>query len=218
MGCGYTKRECAIKAIGEIAGYLDPDDTLISDALELMIRAHKENPTVSLVHSRFYYCNELLERTSLYDRSKKVEVSDRFINLNSSVNHFASFKKILYDRTLGIDASVKRAVDQDLYLKLSEIGSFYFIDKPLYNYRVHLNGISISNTDQAFFWFLKVIMKTEQRRKINLEKEAAELLNRSNPYNMQINLVNPRYLILTILNAFKKNPIRFFKKLFLNRY
>ena len=216
-GCGYTKRKCAELAMGEIAGFLDPDDTLMPDALELMVQAHTNNPAVSLVHSNFYFCNELLERTSLFNRAKSVQVNDRFINLNASVNHFVSFKKSFYDRTIGIDASFQRAVDQDLYLKLSETGSFYFIDKPLYNYRIHDKGISTSKADHAFYWYLKVIMKAEERRKVNLENEVAELLNRTDPNNLQINLANPRYLILAMGRAFKKTPARFLKKLFVNR-
>jgi len=216
-GCGYTKRKCAELAIGEIAGFLDPDDTLMQDALELMVPAHKNNPTVSLVHSNFYYCNEMLEKTSLFNRAKSVQVNDRFINLDVSVNHFVSFKKSFYDRTVGIDPSLQRAVDQDLYLKLSETGPFYFIDKPLYNYRIHDKGISTSKADHAFYWFLKVIMKAEERRKVNLENEVAELLNRTDPNNLQINLANPRYLILAMRKAFKKSSTGLLKKLFLNR-
>lgn len=216
-GCGYTKRKCAELATGEVAGFLDPDDTLMPDAIELMVRAHQDNPVVSLVHSNFYFCNELLEKTSLFNRAKSVEVNKKFINLNASVNHFVSFKKSFYDRTVGIDASFQRAVDQDLYLKLSETGPFYFIDKPLYNYRIHDKGISTSKADHAFYWYLKVIMKAEERRKVNLENEAAVLLNRTDPNNLQINLANPRYLILAMVKIFKKTPARFLKKLFVNR-
>jgi glycosyltransferase involved in cell wall biosynthesis len=216
-GCGYTKRKCVELSNGEIAGFLDPDDTLMPDALELMIHAHKNNSSVSLVHSNFYFCNELLEKTSLFNRAKNVIVNDQFINLNASVNHFVSFKKSFYDRTIGIDASFQRAVDQDLYLKLSETGPFHFINKPLYNYRIHDKGISTSKADHAFFWFLKVIIKAEERRKVNLENEVAVLLNRTDPNNLQINLANPRYLILAMGKAFRKNPSRFLKRLFLNR-
>ena len=217
-GCGFTKRKCAELTTGELAGFLDPDDTLVPDALEIMVEAHKNNPSVSLVHSNFYFCNELLEKTSLFNRAKSVQVNDQFINLNASVNHFVSFKKSFYDRTPGIDPSFQRAVDQDLYLKLSETGPFYFIDKPLYNYRIHDKGISTSKADHALYWYLKVIMKTEERRKVNLEDEVAELLNRTDPNNIQTNLANPRYLILAMMKAFRKAPGMFLKKLFLNRY
>jgi len=217
-GCGFTKRECAELASGEIAGFLDPDDTLTPEALELMIETHKNNSDVSLVHSKFYFCNERLDRTSLFDNARSVQVDNKFVNLNASVTAFSTFKMIFYKRTQGIDTILLRAVDQDLYLKLSETGPFYFIDKPLYNYRVHKNGISASKADQAFYWYLKVIMKTEERRKINLEDEVAQLLNRTDPANLEINLGNPRYLILAMRKAFRKSPVKFFKKLFVDRY
>jgi hypothetical protein len=134
------------------------------------------------------------------------------------VNHFVSFKKSFYECTPGIDTTLLRAVDQDLYLKLSETGPFYFIDKPLYNYRIHNKGISTSKADHALYWYLKVIMKAEERRKVNLEDEVAQLLNRTAPNNIQINLANPRYLILAMKKTFKKSPGKFFKKLFLNKY
>lgn len=217
-GCGFTKNKCASLATGAILGFLDPDDTLVPDALEIMINAHENNCGVSLIHSNFYFCNEKLERTSLFNRAKSVQVNSKFINLDARVNHFVSFKKSFYNQTLGIDTSLQRAVDQDLYLKMSETGPFYFIDKPLYNYRIHDKGISTSKADHAFYWYLKVIMKAEERRQINLEDEVAKLLNRTDPNNLQMNLNNPRYLILAMRKAFKKSPGKFFKKLFLNRY
>ena len=195
-GCGYTKRKCVELATGDVAGFLDPDDTLMPDAIELMVRAHQDNPGVSLVHSNFYFCNEFLEKTSLFDRAKSVKVNDRFINLTPVLTALSTFKISFYKLTVGIDPTLLRAVDQDLYLKLSETGPFHFIDKPLYNYRIHDKGISTSKADHALYWYLKVIMKAEERRKVNLENEVAELLNRTDPHNMQINLANPRYLTL----------------------
>ncbi len=218
FGCGYTKRRCAELANGEISGYVDPDDTLTPEALELMMQAHKDNPAVALVHSKFYYCNELLERTSIFERAKNVLINDHFVNLDAGVTALATFKMAFYKLTSGIDPTLLRAVDQDLYLKLSETGQFYFLDKPLYNYRIHHKGISTSKADHALYWYLKVIMKTEERRKVNLEDEVAVLLNRTNPENLEINLANPRYLVLAMIKTFKKRPESFFKKLFVNRY
>jgi glycosyltransferase involved in cell wall biosynthesis len=217
-GCGFTKNRCASLATGEVLGFLDPDDTLVPEALEVMLHAHDENPDVSLVHSNFYFCNEKLQRTSVFERAKSVQIDSKFINKDTAVTAFSTFKKSFYQDTTGIDSDLQRAIDQDLYLKLSETGHFLFIDKPLYNYRIHLNGISTSKADHSFYWYLKVIMKAEERRKVNLEDEVAELLNRTDPGNLEINLANPRYLILAMQKAFRKSPAGFLKKLFLNRY
>lgn len=215
-GCGFTKNRCAALANGDICGFLDPDDALMPEALELMIAAHQQNPEVSLVHSTFFFCDELLNRGAVYPVPEAVVVNDRFTNLEAKVNHFSTYKNLSYQKTEGINPQLLRAVDQDLYIKLSEQGPFYYLDKPLYQYRIHQTGIATANTDKAFYWFLKVIAKAEERRGVNLENEIGTYLNRTDPANMKINLSNPRYLILQFLKAFKAKPGAFLKKLFLN--
>src|SRR5690348_4514160 len=36
-GCGYTKRRCVELSSGEVCGFLDPDDALENEALEVMV-------------------------------------------------------------------------------------------------------------------------------------------------------------------------------------
>lgn len=216
-GCGYTKHKCAELATGEICGFVDPDDSIVADALEIMVNAHNEKRQSSLIHSTFYYCDENLNNPVLYDIAGAVQVNDSFTNLEARVTAFASYKSSFYKQTEGIDSFLLRAVDQDLYLKLSERGDFFFIAKPLYKYRIHNNGIATAgNVDKAFYWFLKVIAKAEERRKVNLENEIAAYLNRTDPQNIATNLANPRYLLLELLKDFKLRPLRSLKKLFLN--
>jgi glycosyltransferase involved in cell wall biosynthesis len=219
MGCGYTKNRCVALANGEICGFLDPDDAITPDAVALMIKAHRENPDAALVHSVFYYCDEQLIIQSKHERAGFVKVGKNFTNLDAKVNHFAAFKKSSYFQTEGIDITLQRAVDQDLYLKLSEVGEFIFIDKPLYKYRIHNRGISTgdSNGEKAFFYFLKVIAKAEQRRQVNLEKEVAAYLSSINQALFEQRVANPRYLILKFIEGFKSKPKAFLKRLFLNR-
>lgn len=217
LGCGYTKRRCAEFANGIICGFVDPDDTITPDALETMVEAHLANPGAALVHSSFYFCDEQLKPVQYYDIAASVKVTDRFTNLEGQVNHFSTFKRAFYSKTKGIDSGLLRAVDQDLYLKLSETGDFFFVNKPLYNYRLHRNGIATANVDKAFYWYLKVIAKAEERRNINLEEEVGIFLNRTNPKNLATNFKNPRYLLLKMLEAYRANPAGFMKKLFVGR-
>jgi hypothetical protein len=69
--------------------------------------------------------------------------------------------------TLGINPRLKRAIDQDLYYKLEEVGGFLFIDIPLYYYRIHKASISSlgKNKRKAMFWHLKVQEDAYLRRK-----------------------------------------------------
>lgn len=214
-GCGFTKNKCVSLASGELCGFLDPDDALLPDALEVMVTIHRAETNVSLVHSSFFYCDESLKTTSLFTHAGKVMIDNRFTNLEGRVSHFATFKKAIYRQTEGIDTLLLRAVDQDLYLKLSEKGPFFFIDKPLYKYRIHGGGIAAGNDLKAFYCHLKVIAAAEKRRSVNLEEEVSGQFRRKvNNGFLEENLSNPRYLTGKMLQLFKKSPSKFFHKLF----
>ena len=168
-GCGYTKKRCVELASGSVCGFLDPDDTIEPTAVEKMILAHSSSEHV-LVYSNCLLCDENLQPYNVYPRAKQVDVTDAFFfNLNYEVLDFSSFKRDAYMRTAGIDAYMQRAVDQDLYLKLAETGSFYFINEVLYHYRMHSEGISVSNHDRSKFWHWFAIMEAAKRRDINIE-------------------------------------------------
>ena len=92
-----------------------------------------------------------------------------FLNSNHSVTAFAAFSRKAYLQTEGIDAYLKRAVDQDLYLKMFETGKFHFINEALYLYRRHENGIS-SDMEKGRFWYWFVVMQAAKRRNIDVEE------------------------------------------------
>jgi len=169
-GCGYTKRRCVELASGEICAFLDPDDTIEPTAVDKMVAAHQGND-FALVYSNSIMCDENLVQHGLYPRAKQVQSSDKnFFNLNYEVLAFVSFKRSAYLKTEGIDPYMKRAVDQDLYLKLAEVGSFHFIEATLYYYRMHDKGISVSNYDRSVFWHWIAIMQAAKRRNVNIEE------------------------------------------------
>lgn len=171
QGAGYTKRRCAELANGEISAFLDPDDALSNNALEKMVEAHINMPDASLIYSTSYRCDEDLKVMSINDAPKEIEQNNPlYLNMESSISHFASFKNSYYSKTSGIDSYLQRAVDQDLYLKLYEVGKTYFLNEILYYYRIHKSGISTNNNiNKAYFWHWVVIINTGKRRGINFE-------------------------------------------------
>lgn len=172
LGCGYTKRKCIELAQGEVCGFLDPDDTLLPAALEAMVEAHKKHTDAALVYSR---CNRVSEDMGTIYTSEDEIVQVRngdlyFLNQDGDIGHFTSFKKTYYAKTNSINAYLKRAVDQDLYLKLYEVGKAVFINKVLYNYRFHDRGLSTNrNRNKARYWFWIVMIDAAKRRQIDLE-------------------------------------------------
>jgi len=148
-GCGYTKRRCVELAKGELCGFLDPDDKLTSDALEIMTKTHLEHPHCSLAYSTLYLWNDKQDTIKVLEDVGAMEKGEDFlISSKKIVSHFAVFKKAFYDKTIGIDETLSSAVDFDLYVKLEEEGVLCYINRPLYYYRQgNVNSISIGSSE-----------------------------------------------------------------------
>lgn len=207
MGCGYTKRRCAELAMGELCGFLDPDDALTDNAIELMVKEHSKLPEASLVYSLMWICDEDLNMLYTNENfSKSYLAKADFLHRECVISHFVSYKKIFYKLTQGIDATFLRAVDQDLYLKLEEVGLKGFCKKPLYLYRVHVRGISLGeNEEKALYWHIQAIKHACNRRNISKEAEVivASLLYEYSKKNqlriLQKQLTNPSIIFISKL-------------------
>lgn len=141
-GVGFTKRRCAENAIGEICGFVDPDDAITRNALERSLQEYKKATTIA-THSQFLLCDSHLKTDSIFPKTGPVKNGNKnFFNVGLEVNHFFTFRKSAYDKTSGINPGLTSAVDQDLYLKLYDTGDFKYIEEPLYLYRLHEKGVS----------------------------------------------------------------------------
>lgn len=169
-GCGYTKRRCAELSNGEICGFLDPDDMLSKEALQIMTKVHVENENISMCYSDMYFCDENLNVISKSQR-KPIPDNTTFLEYYNYVSHFAVFKRNFYMKTEGINASIKRAVDHDLYFKLEETGPFCFVPLPLYYYRTGTcQNISCGdNAIKAQFWSYVGMIDACRRRGLDIE-------------------------------------------------
>lgn len=169
-GCGFTKRKCAELATGDLCGFLDPDDAISEIAVAEMVQQHLKLPEVVLVYSNFTYCDEDLEPQKIHLQKKVENFSPGFFNLDGPISHFATFKNSYYKKTSGIDAYLQRAVDQDLYLKLYEVGAVFYLNQNLYHYRIHEGGISTNlNVRKARYWHWVVMIAAARRRNVNIE-------------------------------------------------
>jgi glycosyltransferase involved in cell wall biosynthesis len=169
-GCGFTKRRCVKLASGEICGFLDPDDVILQDALEIMVETQLKNQHVSLVLSRYYFCNDKLEIQGESRLLKIPEGLNYFTYKNYMPEVFATFKKSFYDKTEGLSPDYLMGVDQDLYFKLEEVGELKVLNKFTYKYRIHDKGISNSNHNRAFYWNLIVRHDVCKRRNLKFEE------------------------------------------------
>ena len=212
-GCGYTKKRCMEFASGQVCGYLDPDDALVADAIELMVKAHEKNPSASVIGSRRFFCNNKLGVVDIAPSlTPKIKNFKSQLETPFYITHFASFKKTAYDKTVGLDPYMKRAVDQDLYLKLEEQGCVDFIDKPLYYYRNSSNSISLNkNYYKATAWHVYAVIETCKRRGLPFDDYCYLLKQKKNKQERFIDFITHP---LTLLKSFiiRKRHINAYKK------
>ena len=167
-GVGITKHKLIDFAEGDICGFLDPDDALLPDALKASIDVFDKKEKVVLTHSKYLKCDEYLNPVSVSKNTMPVQNNDPyFFNCNIHIAHFVAFRKKIYELTEKMDTSMKIAEDQDLYLKMYEMGEVFFINKPCYLYRIHSNGISQDkNLPAAREYFSKVLFNAMKRRNL----------------------------------------------------
>ncbi len=214
-GCGYTKKRCIDLASGSVCGFLDSDDVITPDAIELMMNVHMEHPEVSIIGSRRIYCDQNLR---VYDVEPPItEAAKHFKSQLDNpffINHFVTFKKSAYEKSPGQDPFLKKAVDQDLYYKLEEQGKVAFIDKPLYYYRHSSASISLfDNNYKAEAWHLYVIFETCKRRGLNFDDYCGLMKKTKSRKEKLINLIFAPYQIAKEKFKAARNKKRFSKEI-----
>lgn len=175
LGCGKNKIKCIELAQGEFCGFVDPDDTIEPQALEVIIKYFDSNPDASLIYSNFYHCNEDMSVVKKYEYDSAIP-DRKMLIYGTTPNHFTAFRKSKYDETDGINPNFKRAIDRDLVLKLEEKGTAIHIGDYLYKYRINSNSISCnSNSFKAEYWAWRARLDACERRGWNPEEIYSEI-------------------------------------------
>lgn len=164
LGVGATKARLVELAKGQLVAFLDADDALEPEALEAMVVSHAENPQAALVYSRYFECDAQL-KVQKPCTQLPIPVGSSHLH-HHSISHFAAFKLAFYRLTDGLNGSFKRAIDQDLYYKLEEVGEVVRLDACLYRYRQHAQNISLNDKVLlARFWHLVAKIDAHRRRR-----------------------------------------------------
>lgn len=154
-GCAYTKHQCVLHASGELCGFLDPDDILLPNAIQITVEKFLGSPETVLTFSRHYLCDEKLE---IKEESRLLELKEGesyFEHHDYRAEVFAGFRKEAYIQSGGLNTTYNRGVDADLYFRLEEQGKIGVINAFTYMYRRTSNSL-VSNVEKMFYWNLIV--------------------------------------------------------------
>lgn len=172
VNLGY--QQSLMKAIAltetEIFGRLDPDDALYPQAVELSLKTHEDYPEVGLVYSDITFCDENLCPSSTHQTTQIDNLDERYYLLNGEITPFTTFKLRIYSATAGLDCTLLRSEDIDIYMKMCEAAPVKRIAQSLYRYRIHdRNASKLENAERAYFWHFAALIKMSERQQRNIE-------------------------------------------------
>jgi glycosyltransferase involved in cell wall biosynthesis len=128
----YTLKKGIELSEGSIIAIIDSDDSINKYALDKVANTYNSEPGAGLVYTQCYYCDENLQPVHMGFSGKIIKS-----NLHENkINAMRTFNKDSYFKTSGYDDNCVRAEDIDLNLKLEEITNVFFLNEPLYHYRI----------------------------------------------------------------------------------
>ncbi len=167
-GCGRIKKQCVDLSTGEFFCFLDPEDTILPEAVATLMDVFLKHPEYGVVYCTHYLCNEQLEPQGISSYPGPIPPGQS--HLTSKGGHISALaicKRLVYNKTVGINPSYQVSEDQDLYLKMEEQAQVFFIDKPLYFYRKHDHNSSWNESKVFinYYWRYHCVKAAYQRRK-----------------------------------------------------
>lgn len=151
-GAGFTKKRMIEVSSGKLCGILDSDDFLDINAVEKLVNSHVENLEASIIYTSTIYFDESGDISNNYKKTIAQPKNISVLEINN-ISHFVTFKKELYQKTIGVNPIFKKAVDLDFYILMEKVGDILHIDELLYHHRIHNNGISQGNAKElAYDW------------------------------------------------------------------
>ncbi|OLT46333.1 hypothetical protein BJF85_16960 [Saccharomonospora sp. CUA-673] len=154
---GAAKREACALAAGEVLVELDHDDVLASNCLEELVSVFTDDHEAVLAYSDFAQINA--DGSANYDkfnlamgwtyasddvdglrvnRCHALEPSPHNVSyIWYAPNHVRAFRRSAYEKVGGYDPALEVLDDQDLMMRLYEIGDFVRIPHCLYLQRIH---------------------------------------------------------------------------------
>ena len=170
QGIGITRNRLLDESKGEILLGLDADDKLHPKALEKVVNCFNNYPEVSFVYTNQ---NEINEKNEFLRTRKRDELNSFFPDLIYHchfLGHLRSFRKI-HLTGFRFDSNLKTAEDWDFILKILPFVKTAHIPKPLYDYRINENGISLTNGQRTILTSIDLVEKYLKKRKIYQDRK-----------------------------------------------
>lgn len=141
LGAAQSLDSAIASANGAYVGLLDSDDWLQQEAIRKCLEPFMNGLDVGVVYSKY---EEVDTEGKFIQHGRCADVpfdSYKFL-FQFMAFHFRLFRRSLYFLVGGVDTNLKASIDYDLFLKLSEVTTFFHQPEVLYYYRLHLKQIT----------------------------------------------------------------------------
>ena len=169
----YEARNMALtKCNGEFVAFIDADDTWEPDKLEKQIKLFK-NKKIGLVYGNLWIYNQRLDKKKRFSKQKlfRGRVFKKLLsNYNIGIISTVLRKSILELKNLKFDKRYNHIGDFDLFVKLSKICEFDFVQKPVATYRIHGTNLSLKKPNKELSE-LKIWLKKNNKKLDNEQKK-----------------------------------------------
>jgi glycosyltransferase involved in cell wall biosynthesis len=161
MGLAGTRNVGVEKATGDVISFLDADDELHPQKIQLQLNLYRSDCAVACSVARI--ADERgTDRVVSYKRVLKYSMvtdSSKQIRHNTLTGASLLISRELFLSHGGYDAELRSCEDFDFWLRLLDAGvSVFNIDMPLYLYRINAVGLS-RNFFNISYWELMVVRK-----------------------------------------------------------
>ena len=157
-------------ATGAFVGWVDSDDLLVAGAVRRCLAVLDARPEVGLVytdHVKIDECGRIMEEAA---KPKRACTPDALLTELVSFQ-FRLFRREVYERGGGIDASLATSPDYDFCLRASEVAEFAHLAEALYCYRVHPGSISAARRLDQIENSARAVRAALRRRGLDAEHE-----------------------------------------------
>lgn len=165
FGVSFSRNEGILIAKGDWIAFLDADDFWHTEKLEKQIKVLRDNPYIGFVHSSAQYYHEKNKRTGkIIDRSP-VQGSETLKALFNGITINTCTvlaKKDLLLKAGGFYQPLKYSEDYDLWIRLSSLTEFGYVNKVLTFYRQHPSqATSIKNIRKKHLGHISVLFRNK---------------------------------------------------------
>jgi glycosyltransferase involved in cell wall biosynthesis len=151
-------------ARGEIWGWLNADDTLAADAVQIAVQAFLQEPDVMMVYGEGFVIDETGKRVGRFEYTEPFDLSRLIDVLDYILQPTVFFRREIFQEISMLDESLHWCFDWDLWIRIGQRFKVRYLPQYLASSRVYEQTKTSRGGDKRFREIAMVVRKYSGRR------------------------------------------------------